>query len=237
MCPNAKEQAMEENKRRYYAAYDERYKTAHRKGVTWMGESCTPIVMETIRKYSIRHDQKLMEIGCGEGRDVKTVFENGFDPIAIDISEEAISYCRKTMPEHADNFRVLDCLSESMGERFDFIWSVAVIHMLVPDEDRKRFYVFLRGHLKSEGLALICSMGNGEREMQTDIDKAFELQEREHESGRMTVAATSCRMVSFKTFERELNDAGLTILEKSITEAYPEFDSLMYAVVKAEETV
>ena len=136
------------------------------------------------------------------------------------------------MPEHAENFRKLDCLSGRLDGTFDFIYAVAVLHMLVPDEDRNGFYRFIREHLKPEGLALICTMGNGEFEMQTDVREAFDLKERDHESGRMTVAATSCRMVSFETFKRELSENGLRIAEKGIESIPPEFDSLMYAVVR-----
>ncbi|MBO4562723.1 MAG: hypothetical protein J5772_03840 [Clostridia bacterium] len=46
----------------------------------------------------------------------------------------------------------------------------------------------------------------------------------------MLVAATSCRMVSFRTFEEEIKRNGLMIIEKGLTSAPPEFDSLMYAV-------
>ncbi len=87
-----------------------------------------------------------------------------------------------------------------MNEKFDFIYSIAVVHMFVLDEDRNGFYQFIRRHLKSDGIALICSMGDGNYEMQSDISNAFEIQEREHETGKMMVAGTSCRMVSFSTF-------------------------------------
>ena len=90
----------------------------------------------------------------------------------------------------------------------------------------------IREHLKEDGAALICTMGNGEFEMQTDIREAFEPRERDHRSGKMTVAATSCRMVSFETFERELSENGLRIAEKGMESIPPEFDSLMYAVVR-----
>ena len=71
--------------------------------------------------------------------------------------------------------------------------------------------------------------------MMTDITKAFEVQERDHESGKMMVAATSCRMVSFRTLERELKENDLKIVEEGITESLPDFDSLMYAVVRKDD--
>ncbi|MBO7151729.1 MAG: class I SAM-dependent methyltransferase, partial [Clostridia bacterium] len=62
--------------------------------------------------------------------------------------------------------------------------------------------------------------------------RAFEIQERNHESGKMMVAGTSCRMVSFKTFNNEMERNNLEVIETGITSALPDFDSLMFAVVK-----
>ena len=76
-------------------------------------------------------------------------------------------------------------------------------------------------------------MGDGEFEMQSDISTAFTLQERTLGSGKIMVAGTSCRIVSWNTFEKELSRNALTLIEKGITSALPDFDSLMYAVVKA----
>ena len=223
---------MQKENRQYYEAYEERYKTAHEKGVSWAQMENTPIVMDIIKKYNLYTEQSLLEIGCGEGRDSIIVLENGFNLMAVDISPEAIKYCKKIMPDFESKFTVLNCLSNDLDKKFDFIYSVAVVHMLVLDEDRNGFYQFIHSHLKSDGIALICSMGDGNYEMQSDISSAFEIQEREHESGKMMVAGTSCRMVSFYTFENELLRNGLKIIEKGITSAMPNFNSLMYAVVQ-----
>ena len=216
----------------YYRAYEERYKTAHERGVSWSSDRSSPIVMEIIERYGITPGRSVLEVGCGEGRDARAVLRSGFVLTATDISGEAVAYCKRIMPEFAQSFRVLDCLSDKLDEKFDFIYAIAVVHMLVLDKDRDGFYRFLREHLKQEGIALVCTMGDGEFEMQSDINRAFELQEREHESGAMLVAGTSCRMVSFPAFEAELKRNGLEIVETGITSALPDFNSLMFAVVK-----
>ena len=218
--------------RKYYAAYEERYKTAHAQGVSWASGQNSPIVLETIKKYNIQPQQELLEIGCGEGRDAQAVLQQGYHLMATDLSKEAIAYCRKSMPAFKDYFSILDCLSDTLDQQFDFIYAIAVIHMLVLDSDRDGFYQFIRNHLKPGGYGLICTMGDGEFEMQSDIRQAFELQERNHESGKMLVAGTSCRMVSFHTFETELARNNLRIVEKGITSAMPDFNSLMFAVVQ-----
>lgn len=220
------------NDQKYYAAYEARYQTAHRRGVSWASSQPTPLVLDILHRYQIQPKQRLLELGCGEGRDARAVLDSGYRLIATDLSAEAIAYCKKAMPESANSFRILDFLSDALKQRFDFIYAVAVIHMLVLDEDRNGFYQFIHSHLKPEGLALICTMGDGQVEMKSDIRRAFEIQEREHPSGPMLVAAASCRMVSFPSFVSELKDNRLKCLETGITSAPPEFDRLMYAVVQ-----
>ena len=39
--------------RKYYEAYDERYKAVHKKNLRWMGYESSPIVTEIIQKYGI----------------------------------------------------------------------------------------------------------------------------------------------------------------------------------------
>ena len=224
---------MKKDNRKYYAAYEERYKTAHANGVSWSSDENTPIVMEVIDRYKIRREHKLLEIGCGEGRDSRTVLDHGFPLMATDISEEAIAYCRQQMPRYEKHFSVLNCLSARLEETFDFIFAIAVVHMLVLDEDRDGFYRFIRSHLTAEGKALICTMGDGTAEYRSDPETAFTLQKRIHGgTGReVSVAGTTCRMISFDTFRRELADSRLQTEEMGLTAAEPDFNSLLYAVV------
>ena len=223
-------------KRPYYEAYEERYRAVHEKGLRWAGEQPTPAVADVAARYC-PEGASVLELGCGEGRDARAMLAQGYDLLATDVSPEAIAFCRAAMPEHAKNFRVLDCLRGELPERFDMIYAVALVHMLVPDVDRRGLYRFIREHLKPCGVGLVCSMGDGETELQSDVTKAFELQERDHPAGTQRVAATSCRMVSFPTFARELTESGLVIIERGFTSAEPDVDSLMYAGVRRGETI
>lgn len=148
-------------KRKYYEAYDDRYRQIHERNLQWSGENASSIVGEIIRDFSISNHQKILEIGCGEGRDAFPLLRQGFDLLATDVSQEAIRFCRERMPDHAERFQILDCVSGRLNTAFDFIYAIAVVHMLVPDEDRNAFYSFIREHLKPEGIALIGTMGDG----------------------------------------------------------------------------
>lgn len=223
------------SQRKYYDAYDDRYRQIHEQNLQWFHEASSPIVTETIREFSVSHEHKLLEIGCGEGRDAYPLLNQGFDLLATDVSPEAIAYCKNKVPDYAERFQVLDCVTGSLSDKFDFIYAVAVVHMLVQDEDRNGFYGFVRKHLKDAGIALICTMGDGNVERQSDIRTAFDLQDRIHEqTGKaVRIASTSCRMVSFQTFENELERNGLAIIKQGVTAIEPDFTQVMFAVVRA----
>lgn len=218
--------------REYYEAYEDRYQQVHSMDLQWASDNPSPIVRETIEALQL--NGRFLEIGCGEGRDAAFLLNKGYNVLATDISPNAITYCRNKFPQWANHFQVLDCLSQQLEEKFDFIYAVALIHMLVEDAHRDGFYAFLREQLSENGIALICTMGDGEFERQSDISNAFDLQERTHQQTGKTVqiASTSCRMVSFDTFREELGRNGLAILKEGITSAEPDFNCMMYAVVK-----
>lgn len=220
--------------RKYYEAYDDRYQQIHKQNLQWFSEIASPIVAETIGAFGLSPRAKLLEIGCGEGRDAYPLLTRGFDLLATDISPEAIAFCRRKFPEFASRFQVVDCVAGMLDGQFDFVFAVAVLHMLVSEDDRNAFYRFIRGHLAPDGIALICTMGDGTFERQTDIRTAFDLHQRIHQpSGKaVQIAGTSCRIVNFRTFEAELAKNGLAIIREGVTAVEPDFPQMMFAIVR-----
>lgn len=222
--------------RKYYEAYDDRYRQIHSQNLQWFYDDPTPIIEQILKEFGITEESNILELGCGEGRDAYPLLMKRYNVLATDISAEAIAYVQTKWPEFSHNFAVLDCVEGELHAKFRFIYAVAVLHMLVDDKDRDGFYRFIRNHLTPDGIALICTMGDGETERQTDVRTAFDLQERTHEqTGKhVQIASTSCRMVSFDALHEELQRNGLFIIEEGITCAPPDFPMLMYAVVKGQ---
>lgn len=225
---------MVEKTKRYDEAYDDRYRQVHREGMQWSSDNPSPIVQQTIDRIQLPQKADILEIGCGEGRDAALLLKKGYRLLATDISSEAIAYCRQKFPVFQDSFCRLDCLHDRLDQRFDLIYAVAVLHMFVLNEDRQRFYQFIKEHLKEDGVSLIGTMGDGSEEWQSDINDAFTLQMRTHEQTgkRMMLAGTSCCVVSFPTFQKEIEQAKLEVLESGMTSVLPDFPVMMYAVVK-----
>ena len=219
--------------KKYYEAYDLRYRQVHGAGLEWFSGTPTPIVAEALAKCGVPADAPMLEIGCGEGHDAACLLGKGCNLLATDVSPAAVDFCRGKYPRWAERFMVLDALTDKLDARFDFIYAVAVLHMLVPDEDRRALLVFIREHLTENGFGLVVTMGDGTLERATDITQAFEVQERTHQQSgeKLMLASTSCRIVTRETFRRELEAAGLVIAEMGDT-SWDDTPFAMYAIVK-----
>lgn len=222
--------------KKYYEAYDTRYKQVHDKGLSWSPNNNTIIVEDIIIKYHLEKEN-ILEIGCGEGRDARYLLNKKYNVLATDISKEAINYCIKEDQIHKDNYKVLDALSDDISnDKYGFIYSIACLHMLVLDEDRSKYYKYIYNHLKDNGYALILTMGDGEIESSSDISKAFNNIKRTHQESNeeLDIATTSCRIVNFDTLLKEVKNIGFDTIEYGITDIENHFDKIMYILIKKQ---
>lgn len=218
----------------YYKAYEKRYKQVYNNNYLWTSRKNTDEVIDTIKSENIKKDAKILEIGCGEGRDAIFLLEKNYNVLAIDYSNTVIEKCNELSNyKYINNFKQFDIINDTLKNKFDFIYSIAVIHMFVSKKHREKFYDFIYNHLNQNGLSLIVAMGNGIKEYTSDITKSFEDTKRTviNNGKSINVAATSCKIVSWPTFEKELADSNLIIKKKWISNKIPEFDSSMCVLV------
>ena len=218
---------------KYYKAYDKRYKQIHDLGLSWSVDSNTIIVEEIIKEYNL-DKKRILELGCGKGRDARYLLNKNINVLATDVSQEAINYCINKDKKHMNNYQVLDILNNNFKEKFDFIYSVACLHMFVLDDDRSSFFKFVYHHLNDNGLALILSMGDGISESSSEISKSFDTVKRIHQESNMEVniAATSCRIVSFETLLNEIQKSGFDTIKYGVTSIDNHFDKIMYVLIR-----
>lgn len=218
----------------YYKAYDQRYKQVHEKNMLWATTKNTKEVIYVIEKYKISKRDKILDLGCGEGRDASFLLNEGYNVTAIDYSNEAINKCNElTNNKYQENFKQLDIFKDLLDDKFKFIYSIAVMHMFVLDIHRNKYLKFIYNHLEDSGLALICVMGDGKKEYASDINDALKNSKRKllHNNEDVEVATTSCRIVNMDTFKNELTNNGFLIKRMWISEDIPEFDKSMCAIV------
>jgi len=106
--------------------------------------------------------KRILDIGCGPGRDSNYFSNKGLEVIGIDLSEELLKIARKNSPNsefYIRDMRNLDFESES----FDGIWACSSF-LHVPYKDAE---LTLRGFnriLRKDGLMFLCVLeGEGEK--------------------------------------------------------------------------
>ena len=62
----------------YYEAYEKRYRQVHGRGLSWASEKNSPIVLEMLEKYG-KTSGRILDVGCGEGRDCLFLLKRGCD--------------------------------------------------------------------------------------------------------------------------------------------------------------
>lgn len=224
----------------YYKAYDKRYRQTYENNSLWEISERTKEVIDTLKKYKITKNSNILELGCGEGRDAIYLLDNGYNVLGVDYSFTVIDKCNElTNYKYVNNFKQLDLIENSLNEKFDFIYSVAVIHMFVLDEHRNKFYNFIYDHLKDNGIALIISMGDGALEINSDLEKAFDDTKRVNinTNKEIMVASTSCRVKKIDEMKKEIQLNNLKILEEKIIDDVPSFNKCMLFIVKKKMEV
>ena len=80
-----------------------------------------------------------------------------YNIVAIDYSNTAIEKCKELSEYKYDNkFKQFDILNDKLDEKYDFIYSIAVIHMFVTEDHRNKFYRKSGFHITYQSLIQQC---------------------------------------------------------------------------------
>jgi 2-polyprenyl-3-methyl-5-hydroxy-6-metoxy-1,4-benzoquinol methylase len=107
---------------------------------------------------------KILDVGCGPGRDVEYLMEEGYDILGIDFSEEMIKVAKKLVPN--GKFEVADFTEKDFDEdSFSGIWcNAALLH--IPKEYAKNIFAKFLKWLKPGGILFISMLeGEGQQEL------------------------------------------------------------------------
>lgn len=218
----------------YYKAYENRYSQVYENGMLWSSKENTPEVLKCIKKYKISKKDKILDLGCGEGRDAIYLLNKEYNVMAVDYSQTVIGKCKELSDnKYNEYFKQFDLINEKMNCKFDFIYSIAVLHMFILEEHRNKFLSFIREHLTKDGICLICVLGDGKQEYVSNIDEAFKKVKRTvmNNNNELEIAATSCKIVNWDNLENEIKNNNLSIREKWISTDIPEFEYSMCIVI------
>jgi len=98
--------------------------------------------------------EKILDVGCGNGRFFEFCKEKNLDYTGIDSSEKLIEIAQNSYPEA--KFQVVDALSLPFPSNyFDKVYSIALLHHIPSNELRLKFLEGAKRVLKREGLLIL----------------------------------------------------------------------------------
>lgn len=127
--------------------YEETIKVYDSLGKKYLEDSMkvVPIERENFLK-SIPEKSRILDVGCGGGRDSKVFYQNGHHVVGIDLSKVMLRQARKRVPQA--RFVCMDVTKVDFpASSFDGIWAEAVLlHLKRTDVPKvlKRFYKILK---------------------------------------------------------------------------------------------
>lgn len=129
--------------------YDRRYDT---EGYYW-GLTPNNICYDIMRILPPVRPYRVLDLGCGEGKDAVFFAKCGYSVTAFDISEQGIEKAKK-LAEHNKtevNFFKADLLCYRPDTEYDIIFSSGALHFL-PPAIRKEFCSSLKAHTSKIGV-------------------------------------------------------------------------------------
>ncbi|GIO30956.1 MULTISPECIES: methyltransferase domain-containing protein [Paenibacillus] len=111
--------------------YEEKYRTPEYIWGTEPNEACFRVLQ---LMPPTRH-VKLLDIGCGEGKDAVFFARNGYDVTAFDITDAGIEKTKRLAEQAGVNVNVLkaDVLDFRLDSHFDVLFSSGVLHYIKPE--------------------------------------------------------------------------------------------------------
>lgn len=108
-----------------------------------------------ILKY-LESEKKLIELGCGNGRDAIFLSDNNINVVAIDQSESSINNLKASVLNDNIDFVADDFIETKLLEKesFDYVYSRFTLHSICEEQEDKLLNGVYKA-LKKEGLLLI----------------------------------------------------------------------------------
>lgn len=110
---------------------------------------------------------KILDVGCGPGRDVKYFSDQGLEPIGIDLSKALLTKASEIAP----NAKFIEMDMRNLAfekESFDGIWACASFLHLPKKEASIALAQFYRVLIKGGILSISVKAGQGERFVEKD---------------------------------------------------------------------
>ena len=117
---------------------------------------------------SLLKGKRILDAGCGVGRDVEYLMEDGLEVVGVDISENMIKHAKKNVPK--GKFEVMDFRKMKFKDgSFDGVWAMASVYHIPNKEVIDTLKEFFRVLDKNGLLYVSVYEGEGEEERKDSV--------------------------------------------------------------------
>ncbi|MCL1947010.1 MAG: class I SAM-dependent methyltransferase [Chitinivibrionia bacterium] len=135
-------------------------------------EFTTPFQMEIFKKY-VNKNAKILDFGCGYGRTLNELYDNGYkNCFGIDFSEKMLERGKKTYPHLS--FEATQKLNYHENT-FDAVILLALLTCIISDEEQKKILKKIKKILKPDGIIYINDFLLNDDERNVKRYKKYEL--------------------------------------------------------------
>ena len=126
----------------YYLGYDERYAKVYESGADlWESDQPNASLLAVLKKHPYLIQGRMIDLGCGEGRDSLYLAKQGFDITGVDVSRVALNKAReKSRPFSLSKLKFIQSnviyLHNLENNTYDFAMNMGCLHMLTEVKHR-----------------------------------------------------------------------------------------------------
>ena len=118
-------------------------------------------ILDQILKDRYQPGNKILDVGCGSGRNLKWFYNTDFEIHGTDLNSDSINHCKKLYPQQKENFML--ATAEKMPyniNSFDHIICNAVLHFAEDLSQYLKMFNELLRILKPQGTLFIRMASN-----------------------------------------------------------------------------
>ncbi len=179
-------------------------------------------LIDELLRGRISSKSRILDAGCGNGRNIHYLIENNFEVTGIDASTKAIHYLHERYPQINDQFIQSTLEDFSSPHQFDFIICNAVLHFAKNHDHFSKMFKSLVRLLAKDGVLFI--------RMTSDI--GIELDQK-NQNGVFHLPDGSIRyLITRRKIDELISTYSLSLLEPVKTVKVEELRSMTTIVIK-----
>ena len=185
--------------------------------------------MDLILKGNVNPSSRVLDIGCGEGRNGIYFIQNGYEYHGWDTDESKISlleYLSKSIIGAKVTFEIQDFRRASSNETYDLIICSRVLHFAESEEDFYEMWKKLTSLLSSGGI-IYLSMDSV---IETSIGKRLESGKVEFPDGKIRFTLTKELYVEIKKGFEEIEPLRTLVHHKERAQSFLCLDTPLQAI-------